>query len=71
MLSIEDFGKCLDVPFEGERISKGFTCDWSDYEKNRYYYNISILNEQEIYAKRARNAGLDPNRQILYSANLS
>lgn len=30
---MEDFGRCLDVPFDGKRIYQGFTCDWNGYEK--------------------------------------
>lgn len=71
VLSMEDFRRCLDVYFEGERIFQGSTCDWVDYEKNRHYYSISRLNEQEIYVKRARNARAAPNSHILYSTNLS
>lgn len=63
IISMEDFNRCLDVPFDGERICQGFTCDWNSYQKNRYYYNISRLTQQEIYNKRARNDGSAPNRQ--------
>lgn len=68
---MEDFGKCLDVPYEGENICQDLTCDWDNYEKNKYYYNISKFIEQEIYVKRSRNVGFAPNQLILYSSNLS
>lgn len=59
---MEDFGRCFDVSFEGEKICQGFTCDWADYEKNRYYYSIIRLTEQEIFNKRAVKVGYAPNR---------
>ncbi|KAL5100006.1 hypothetical protein RYX36_004333 [Vicia faba] len=42
-LSLEEFGNCLGVAFEGEGIVNGFTPDslaWKDYNKLGYYFSI-------------------------------
>ncbi|KAI5387242.1 hypothetical protein KIW84_073400 [Lathyrus oleraceus] len=41
LLTMEDFRKCLEVPFVGERICHGYTIDWTDYSKVNYYFSIS------------------------------
>lgn len=71
VLTKEDFGKCLSIPFEGERICQGFTCDWTDCEKNKYYFSISRLSEHGIFTNKARNYVRASNWIIVYSLNLS
>lgn len=61
VLTKEDFGKCLSIPFEGERVCQGFTCDWTNHEKNKYYFSISRLPEHEIFTNKARNYVRAPN----------
>lgn len=42
-MSLEDFGACLCVPFEGGRISHGFTPDtegWEVFNDLRFYFSI-------------------------------
>lgn len=48
VLTLEEFGKCLDIPYEGERILHVFTQDWHGYSKVSYYFSISHFTEQEI-----------------------
>lgn len=69
--TLEDLGKCLKVPYEGESIMMNFTCDWAGYEKWKYFYSINMLFEYKLYYKREKNYGITPNRHIFYSANLS
>lgn len=68
---MEEFGKCLDVPYEDGWTRQGFTCGWDGYEKHKYYFSISRLSEHELYTKRARNSGSTPNWLIMYFSNLS
>lgn len=69
VLTLEEFGKCLDIPYEGERILHGFTQDWPGYSKVNYYFSISRFTEQEIINKRVCNSS--SNRFIFSSKNLS
>lgn len=70
VLTMEDFGEFLSIPYEGERICQGFTCDYKDCEKNVYYFSINMLYKHEIFAKIGRYYGTTPNWLILYSSNL-
>ncbi|KAI5444191.1 hypothetical protein KIW84_012714 [Lathyrus oleraceus] len=69
VLSLEDFGKCLGVPFEGARIRHSVVCDdegFENYEKFAYYFSISRISEQELASRNASS-----ERLHLYSATLS
>jgi hypothetical protein len=65
-MSFEEFGKCLDVPFEGQTIQKLFVQEWQGYSKVNYYFIISRLTQQDILSKKNPAS----SRLILYGKNL-
>lgn len=69
VLTMEEFGKFLDVPSEGERTCHGYNIDWPCYNKINHYFSISRLTEHEINNKRSHNIAL--NRLILSTNNPS
>lgn len=67
--SMEDFRRCLDIPYDCQRILYGYIIEWADYNQVNYYFSISRLTEQEIMNKRAYNPSSD--QFILSAKNLS
>lgn len=66
MLSLEEFGLCLDVPYKGKAIQHKCVPEWQGYRKIDYYFNILHLTQQDILSK--KNPALA--RLILSGKNL-
>lgn len=52
VLSLEEFGNCLDVPFEGQAIQHGFASQWQGHNKVNYYFIILRLTQRDILSKK-------------------
>ncbi|KAI5409249.1 hypothetical protein KIW84_054887 [Lathyrus oleraceus] len=50
-LSLEDLGKCLNVPCVGKKNQHNFTPEWPDYNEFNYYVEILRMTRDEIMSR--------------------
>lgn len=70
-LSLQQFGECLKIPFEGVEIPVKNNAQLPGYVKKDFYYDISRISEHEYNEKRRKLTGKVPEKPSWSAGNLT
>lgn len=61
--TVKELGEALDISYEGAKIKINHNANLPGYEKNKFYYGIARIYEQEFFQKSKKIVGGNPERK--------